>query len=130
MKRTPLKRTPMRRRPARSGPIPPEARWMVDTRSQGRCEGRVPGVCTGRAQEVHHRRSRGVGKTPHDVSNLLGLCSACHHHVTHVSPRDGFDRGIVVSRNAVTTPAGVPVRYRGRTWVTLDGRGGYEEVQR
>lgn len=128
MKRTPLKRTPMRRRPARSGPIPPEARWMVDVRSRGRCEGRLPGVCTGMGQEVHHRRSRGVGKTPHDVSNLLALCSACHHHVTHVSPRAGFDRGIVVSRNAITTPSEVPVLYQGRVWVLLDDEGGRTEV--
>lgn len=127
IRKTPLKRTPMRRKPARRGPIPMDVRLIVWERSGGRCEGNLPGICTGTAEEWHHRRTRAVGDAPHVPSNGLALCRACHHHITHVSPAEGRRRGIVVSRHH-PNPGDVPVLRFGRSWALLDDNGGWKEA--
>lgn len=124
-RKTGLKRTPMRRKMPRRGNIPMEARLAVMERSGGVCEGAIPGVCTGRAQEWHHRRSRAVGENPHSPANGAALCSACHHHITHVSPAVGLERGLIVRRNTDVDPADVPMLLCGKTWVHLDENGGW-----
>jgi hypothetical protein len=81
VKRSPIKRkTPLRARKA----DPPElikAKEIVRQRSGGRCEGRIPSICIGRAAEVHHVKSRARGGD-HDPSNLKDLCTPCHRFVT------------------------------------------------
>lgn len=123
-----MKRTGIKRRPPRRGAMPPEVYAMVMDRNRGRCEAGLEGVCTGMAAEFHHRRSVGVGKTPHTTGNGAALCSACHHHITHVSPARGKELGLVVSRHYSGDPSEKPMRmrtWRGYAWVLLDNEGGY-----
>ena len=129
MKRTPLKRTPMKRKPARNGRVPEAVYTSVMLRNGGRCEIGFPGVCTGRAQEFHHRRSRGVGKNPHTVGNGCAACHACHDYLTHKSPSAGRACGAVVSRHYTGDPAEKPMRVPGRGWVYLTPGGGYEKAE-
>jgi hypothetical protein len=42
-----------------------------------KCEMKVPGVCTGKAQGLHHKRKRGK-HTLKDKKNLLRACNACN----------------------------------------------------
>ena len=115
MKRAPMKRGP-RRRPVMSA----EEYEAVMIRAQGRCEGQLPGVCTGGAEEWHHRRRRGVGADPHAASNGAALCRACHHHITHVSPAVGRDRGLIVSAIGVAIPGEVPMIRMGQPVILHD----------
>lgn len=95
MRRTPLKRTPMKRKARRGGSMPQEVYGAVMRRAGYQCEGGISGVCTGDAQEWHHRQRRNASNDV--VSNGLALCNACHHHITHVSPAEGKKRGLIVS---------------------------------
>ena len=122
-----MKRTRMRTKPPQRARMTDEQYWTVMNRSQGRCEGQLPGVCTGAAEEWHHRRRRGVGAYPHAASNGAALCHACHHHITHVSPAVGRERGLIVSAIGVTEPAEVPMMRCG-VLVRLDDHGGWKEV--
>lgn len=128
MKRTPLKRTAMKRKPARSGRVPDEVRQAVMLRNGGRCEVGFPGVCTGRAEEFHHRQSRSASRNPHTVGNGCAACHACHDHLTHHSPQAGRDVGAVVSRHYMGDPAHMPMKVPGRGWVYLTPAGGYEKA--
>lgn len=120
MKRTALKRTPMRRRPRRGGGMPHDVYQTVMMRNGGRCEARLPGICTGEAAEWHHRQRRQRGN---DVpSNGLALCSACHAHITHVSPATGKQRGLIVSAIGVVDPLRVPF-FDGHEWRVIDDDG-------
>lgn len=60
------------------------ARDVVQARSKGWCEVRVPRVCTGRGEQFHHKlmRSQGGPDTP---ENLAHTCAACHLYV-HRNP--------------------------------------------
>lgn len=129
--RKPLKRKPMKRNATpRNGRVGQDVRELVMNRAGGRCEAGLPNVCTGQAQEFHHRRSRAVGKDPHTVGNGAALCSACHHYITHVSPRVGIERGLIVSRHFDGDPAEKRMLVQSRglrswTWVLLTPEGGY-----
>ena len=46
-------------------------------RSGGRCEARIPGICTAVARHRHHRWRRGQ-HGPNTLANLLHVCWACH----------------------------------------------------
>jgi 5-methylcytosine-specific restriction endonuclease McrA len=93
-----VKRSPLRRRTPLRVKIsdPPElrkAKLLVRERSAGKCEGRIPSVCIGRAAEVHHVKSRARGGA-HDISNLLDLCRPCHRFVTE-NPRSATQMGLL-----------------------------------
>jgi 5-methylcytosine-specific restriction endonuclease McrA len=81
-RRTPLRpRKPMRRQSARKrAERGPRARCVaaVRARSGGLCEGRVPGVCTGTATDVHEVVSRARGGSVTDMANCVHLCRDCH----------------------------------------------------
>lgn len=83
-----------------------KARARVRTRSGGRCEAAIPGVCTGTAEHCHHRklRSRGGGNR---IEELLDFCSACHRWV-HNNPEAARRRGLLV--HGWDDPAEIPVR--------------------
>ena len=49
------------------------------TRNGGRCELAVAGVCTLRAEQVHHVRGRTV--TGNDPRYLAAACGPCNRHV-------------------------------------------------
>jgi hypothetical protein len=73
-------------------------RPLVHARSRGRCEARIPGVCTGKATHVHHRKLRGLGGGggSNELSNLIDLCLTCHAFV-HENPAWAKRVGLIVS---------------------------------
>lgn len=99
MKRTSLHRQAplVRRTPLRANITEPselrKAKKIIKQRSGGRCEARIPSVCTGQATDAHHvkRRSRG-GK--HDPSNLLAVCRRCHDFIG-ANPRSATQMGLL-----------------------------------
>lgn len=118
---TRMARTRIKPKSRRGGSMPAEVYRAVMGRSGGRCEGALPGVCTGAAEEWHHRQPR--ARSNDTVANGAALCSACHRHITDVSPSVGFDRGLRVSRHLEGEPGGVPMLLRGREWVLLSDDG-------
>lgn len=72
-----------------------EMRPLVEARSNGTCEARIPGVCTLVAVHVHHRKLRKHGGT-NLLVNLNHLCRACHQHI-HNHPADAKWCGYIVS---------------------------------
>lgn len=114
MRKTPLKRTAMKRKPRRGGSMPQEVYQAVMGRAGGRCEAAIGGVCTGTAQDWHHRQRRQAGNDI--VVNGLALCRACHHHITFVSPAEGKTRGLIISAFA-TDIAARPFYARGAWWL-------------
>ena len=124
-----MKRSPMKKKPPRNGRVPEDVYQAVMWRNGGRCEAGLPGVCTGQAQEFHHRQSRSATRDPHKVVNGAALCSACHHHITHVSPLAGRQRGLIVSRHFTGDQAVIPMKVKGRGLVMLTPSGEYGEVR-
>lgn len=120
-----MKRSPMKKKPARNGRVPENVYAAVMMRNGGICEAGFPGVCTGKAEEFHHRQSRGASRNPHTVGNGAALCRACHHYLTHVSPKAGRDVGAVVSRHFTGDPGTQPMKVPGRGWVLLEPNGHY-----
>lgn len=120
-----MKRSPMKRKPPRNGRVPNEVYRKVMWRNGGRCEAGFPGVCTGKAEEFHHRQSRSALRDPHTVGNGAGLCHACHHYITHVSPSEGRDLGLIVSRHFTGDPGTQPMCVPNRGWVLLTPMGSY-----
>ena len=64
---------------------------VIKKRSGGFCEARIPSVCTGRGDHVHHRKLRGQGGTNAE-ENLIHLCFACHHHAHHAG-NEAYEKG-------------------------------------
>lgn len=114
MRKTPLKRTAMKRKPRRGGIMPQEVYQAVTRRSGGRCEAAMPGICTGQAQDLHHRQRRQKGNDI--VVNCIYICRACHHHITFVSPAEGKTRGLIISAFA-SDIAERPFYARGAWWL-------------
>ena len=104
MASTDAKRSPLKRSGAQKArPSSKDAAWrqcqvFVKDRSQGRCEGRLEGVCTGRGEHVHHviLRSRGG---PDEPWNCVHLCRACHDWA-HANPTAATERGLMKSMPA------------------------------
>jgi 5-methylcytosine-specific restriction endonuclease McrA len=93
MKRTPLKRkTPLRAKITEPDELR-KAKKIVKERSGGRCEARIPSICTGRASEVHHVKSRARGGS-HNPNQLLDCCSRCHFWIT-TNPRSATQMGLL-----------------------------------
>ena len=71
---------------------------IVRSRSRGFCEITHLG-CTGRIDQVHHkrRRSQGGDDTP---ENLLGVCAKAHELI-HANPELSFERGWLLHAAAV-----------------------------
>lgn len=53
-------------------------RLEVLLRDGYQCKLRVPGVCTGRADSVHHTLGKGVSDDP---AHLVAACTACNVHI-------------------------------------------------
>jgi hypothetical protein len=104
VKRTPLKRgAPLKRRTTLRARISEpyelrKAKKVVRARSGGRCEARIPSICTGRATEAHHIKMRSRGGK-HEPENLLDACHACHQHITE-HPKWATANGLIKSRYA------------------------------
>lgn len=69
------------KQPRQPKDIPAKTRAFIKERSQGVCEMRVEGVCTGRAVQIDHIKNRSQGRD-HDPSNLQHGCLACHKFKT------------------------------------------------
>lgn len=67
---------------------------VVHERSGGWCEMRLPAVCDGRAQHVHHRRTRKRGGD-NSLINLLDACFNCHNW-THDHPLQAEELGFLL----------------------------------
>lgn len=94
---TPRFKMPKTRR-ARPRPGLMQAKRFVHSRSRGFCEADVEGVCTGRAEHVHHVVKRSQGGSD-DPANLLDLCCACHTWA-HANEVEARRRGLIKSREA------------------------------
>jgi hypothetical protein len=93
-----VKRSPLKRRTPLVSRIsdPPElrkAKKAVRERSGGKCEARIPSVCTGRATDAHHVKMRSRGGK-HDPSNLLDVCRRCHDWIGS-NPRSATQVGFL-----------------------------------
>ena len=93
---TPIKQVSARRRKRDANY--PDARDAVFERAQGRCEALVSASCSGRCEQVHHKRGRG-GDDPHDLGNLLGVCAPCHEWV-ETNRAEAYRLGFLVRRNS------------------------------
>lgn len=91
-----LKRTPFKSR-YRPRPGLRQARTFVRSRSDGRCEARVEGVCLGRGDAAHHIVKRSRGGTD-DPGNLLWVCNAGCHAWIHANESEATRRGFLRSR--------------------------------
>jgi 5-methylcytosine-specific restriction endonuclease McrA len=74
----------------------PQRRIEVFERAGGMCERCLIAPC----EQVHHRAGRG-GHDPHALSNLIGLCAACHRWA-HAHPADAVIEGVSRSRHRST----------------------------
>lgn len=107
----PRARTPRTRRLRRPG-MDPGVRHTVYVRAGGRCDRcRVP--LPGDRWECHHRMLRSRGGTD-DPTNLLALCSTCHHEHVHGRVAEATRLGYLVPSWA--DPATTPVLRHGTTW--------------
>lgn len=77
------------------------AKREVAVRSGGLCEAKLIG-CTGKAQDVHHRRGR-IGDDLFDVDLLLAVCRACHDWIGD-HPAAAMEAGLLLSRLGTVTP--------------------------
>lgn len=99
--------------------FPPKVRKIVVERSGGYCEG----CAYHRADQIHHRRPRGMGGSSaadtNTASNALALCYGCHEGVE--SRRQAAEiYGWLVPQGF--SPRDRPVLRRG-DWVLLDDDG-------
>lgn len=85
--------------------IPHEARQLIYTRSDMRCE-RCGVSVTWNGGHVHHRQGRAL--RDHRAVNLFHLCTDCHRWV-HANPVAARSYGYIVSRHE--DPADVPVMH-------------------
>lgn len=103
-------------------------RRIVKERSGGYCEVRIHGICTGRAESVHHRKNRSQGGN-WAPSNLLHLCGdgvrGCHGWITE-NPAASYANGWAV--RGCWNPEWIDV-HLGREVVRLDNEGNYQRRQ-
>ncbi|WNO25794.1 HNH endonuclease [Gordonia phage Goib] len=81
---------------------------------------RAGGLCErcgfAEAQQLHHRRPRGMGGTrdagANALSNLFYVCYPCHRHIEE-NRAESIENGYLISRISSISPEAVPVLYRG-----------------
>jgi hypothetical protein len=100
------------------------ARAIVAERSAGICEAAIPGVCLGRATNVHHRNKAGRVWAP---SNLLHLCGSgttgCHGHI-EANPAWAMEQGLWLEHSDDPRAVSVHMRWASmRGWFVLDDEG-------
>ena len=74
--------------------MPEAVARVVGDRAAGRCEAMVFPVCTGGAEQLHHRQYRSRGGE-HTVTNLVFICKACHDWA-HAHPKESAEIGLSV----------------------------------
>lgn len=108
--------------------VSPAIRSLCTERDAEACV-RCPKGRTRPAQQLHHRRPRGMGSSvrgsTNQPSNLISLCEPCHREVE--SDRSAaFTQGYLVRQGE--EPSTVPVLYRGQH-VLLSDAGAIVETQ-
>lgn len=111
--------------------VPADKRAALEQRSGGICEIQLAG-CTGRATEVSHRRTQGMGgrhgQAKVDIDRLSDILHACHaeHMWAHARFTEAQDLGIRLYdwQNPLTEP----VVYRG-VLSFLDDAGGVHDFE-
>lgn len=120
-RKTPLQRTPMKRTRQRPT-VPPEVRELLQARSGGWCEARLPG-CTAQATDACHRIARKAGGRRDDFHRLSGLwhgCRTCHRWATE-RPAEAYELGLALKEHQ--DPSKEPMVYQNAGWVLLDDLG-------
>lgn len=100
--------------------FPTATRQVIQQRAQGACEALIVTVCTGRGEQAHHRRPRGIGGSRRYDTNLasngLWLCASCHAYIeSHRT--EALEKGWLLRQptRSSAAPADIPVVYRGVT---------------
>lgn len=108
-----------------STPAETRTRKVVNARSGGLCEVRIPAVCTGIGASMHHRKKPGRVWSP---SNVLHACgdgtTGCHGWI-EANPTAAHDRGLWLmgAEDSLIMPA--VICWRGITdWFRLTDTGG------
>jgi hypothetical protein len=118
-----LKRSPIKTQRAKPA-ISPEVRELLQARSMGWCEARLPG-CQGQATDAAHRIGRKMGGRPSGsldrLSAVMHLCRVCHRW-THDRVEEARDLGLMLLEGQ--DPEVEPVAYQNDGWVRLQDDGG------
>jgi hypothetical protein len=104
----------------------PEAkcREIVATRSGGKCEVAIAGVCRGVAESMHHRRKEGRLWNP---ANVLHACGdgvrGCHGWIES-HPKDANEKGLWLFAGEAPAETSVHMRWENQMcWFLLDDEG-------
>jgi 5-methylcytosine-specific restriction endonuclease McrA len=70
-----------------------DSRWRnfrlsILDRDRGQCTLKIPGVCKGGAEQVHHIHPLSKGGAKYDPANCAAACAACNQHLGDREPAD------------------------------------------
>lgn len=109
----------------KTGPSKAQADLVI-ARAGGLCEAEFVDECNGQAEQMHHRRPRGMGGTRRkDINSpagILHICFPCHQAI-EMYRLVARERGFLVSQHSSVLVSHVPVWRRG-VRVLLDDFGG------
>ncbi len=111
--------------------FPQSVKELILARSSGMCEVMVDNLCTYTAQDIQHRRARGMGGSKRADTNTaaagIAVCRACHRYLES-RPLDAEANGWVIpnNRRPPLDPASVRVLWR-KQWRYLDTDGGMHQ---
>lgn len=88
-----MKRTPIRHVSAKRARENRKRTEVLRTLYGTPCAARLD-VCTGRAEQGHEVLSRARGGSIVDPANIIGVCQACHRHITE-HPLEATERGLL-----------------------------------
>lgn len=98
----------------------------MSARAGGVCEAMFVDDCNGRAEQMHHRRARGMGgsrkKDTNSPANLLYICAPCHIAIESFRAV-ARARGLLISQHNTDPVSHIGVWRRGEL-VLLDDFGG------
>jgi hypothetical protein len=118
MKRTPISRKsslkPVSAKRNSSMADYKRAKKEIMQRSNGACEARVPGVCTGGAEHAHHKRRRSKGGKD-EAANLIAVCFHCHEWI-HTHPGAAVDAGLLVGTKSSVPEEVWTLEYKAKVW--------------
>ncbi|WP_432678037.1 hypothetical protein ACRAJ3_25160 [Rhodococcus pyridinivorans] len=96
---------------------------LVSARSAGVCEAIFIDECTGRAEQMHHRRARGMGgsrkQDTNSPANLLHICLPCHNAIESFRSL-ARAQGFLVSQHCAEPVSHVAVWRRGELVLLTD----------
>lgn len=109
----------------KTGPSKAQADIVI-ARAGGLCEAEFVEECNGQAEQMHHRRPRGMGGTRRRDANspagILHICLPCHNAIESFRGV-ARERGFLISQHNVAPASHIGVWRRGEL-VLLDDLGG------